>query len=65
MSAKTLHPEFVDCQREIEGAERCTIQCNHCKDYYSLLVKLRATNPGTLINQQEDEDNEHSKFINV
>ena len=30
---------FQYCQREIEGAEFCTTQCEHCKEYYQPLEK--------------------------
>ena len=26
------------CQSEIEGNDKCIIQCDHCKEYYNPLV---------------------------
>lgn len=32
-----MNGDFMYCQSEIEGGERCETQCNHCKSYYAPL----------------------------
>lgn len=56
---RRLHPTFIDCQREIEGTEMCSIQCEHCYEYYKPVYEDRIH---ANMNQQEDEDNEQTNI---
>lgn len=32
--------KFGYCQYQIEGGQNCSIQCNHCAEYYAPLEKI-------------------------
>jgi hypothetical protein len=33
--------EYKYCQRKIEGKSKCKTQCDHCKEYYKPLERLK------------------------